>query len=239
MKKILALILISVSVLSASAQMLKSRTLMKRENPTMWYGRLGMQIDNITGLTKKWKDDGISLSPKVGMDLDFGFNKPIGKSGAYWGMDLGIITRGGSYKESLEDDYDYRSREYYDPNEKDEEEPLKETFSSWALKYSPFTFGYKYSVTDNLKIDAHLGAYVSFDFSQKWSSNDDSSYDDPEMDEIFENRFDVGIQVGVGAWYQKFNLDFSYQRGFIDYINYFGDQYFKTSAFVIRLGYAF
>ncbi len=222
MKKFLALILIAVSALSASAQMLKSRTLMKKENPATWYVRLGMSVDNLTGLPKEWKDEGCSLSPKVGMDLDFGFNKPIGKSGVYWGMDLGFVTRGGSYKEDMED-----------------EDKYKLSFTSWAVKYTPITFGYKYSITDDLKLDAHIGAYTLVDFSQSWSSNDEDDKYDYEMDEMFENRFDVGIQFGIGAWYKKFNLDLSYQRGFIDYVNIDKDAYLKSSAFVIRLGYAF
>lgn len=221
MKKFLALILISVSVLSASAQMLKSRTLMKRENPTMWFVRLGMQVDNLTGLSSEWKDAGYSLSSKVGMDLDFGFNKPICKSGVYWGMDLGVVTRGGSVNYE-EDGYDYKVK-----------------LTSWSAKYTPLMFGYKYSVTDDLKIDAHLSAYVLYDFSQDGSSDNDEDYD---LDRYFENSYDVGIQFGVGAWYKKLNIDFSYQRGFIDYIytgGYSDESYLKSSAFVIRLGYAF
>lgn len=35
------------------------------------------------------------------------------------------------------------------------------------VQVSPFTFGYKYNITDALAVDAHLGAYVSCDYVGK------------------------------------------------------------------------
>ncbi|MDE5786850.1 MAG: PorT family protein, partial [Duncaniella sp.] len=164
--------------------------------------------------------------PKVGFDLDFGFTKPIAKSGAYWGMDLGVVTRGGVGKYTEE----YRG----------EVETEKQTLSTWALKFTPITFGYRYSITDDIKLDGHLGAYALYDFSQKISGD---GTDDTDKDEVFENKYDIGIQVGIGGWWKNFNLDFSYQHGFVDFIHctdkYDDAKYLKSSAFVIRLGYAF
>ena len=55
--------------------------------------------------------------------------------------------------------------------------------------------------------------------------------------EVDYNHFDAGINIGVGVWYDRFNLDLTYQRGFIDA---FSDaDGFKTSNFMIRLGIAF
>ncbi|MDE6484521.1 MAG: porin family protein [Duncaniella sp.] len=214
MKKILAIILLAVSAFTTSAQMLKSRTLMKKERPTTWYVRLGMSIDNITGVGSD-----CDASAKVGMDLDFGFNKPMGGAGCYWGMDLGIITRGGHISFDRSD--------------------MQLNVNAWALKYTPFTFGYKYAVTDDIKLDGHLGVFASYDLSNSAEFKDE----DRDPDTYFDSKFDLGIQAGIGVWWKKFNLDLSYQHGFmspfvdLSYGDYLGDN--STSAFVIRLGYAF
>lgn len=218
MKKLIILVLLVVSAVTASAQMMTSRTLMKRENPTTWYIRTGLSINSLTGLSNEDKDysgDRLSTSSKAGFVLDFGFNKPIGKAGAYWGMELGIGNRGGKITD--------KDSDYY------------ESFNAWSLKYSPITFGYKYSVTDDIKLDIHLGAYALVDLSRKAK---DSDGDEIDADDAFENRFDAGIQGGLGVWYRKFNLDFTYQRGFVEFISMPYDP-LKSSAFMIRLGYAF
>jgi hypothetical protein len=51
------------------------------------------------------------------------------------------------------------------------------------------------------------------------------------------NHFDAGMNIGVGLWYDRFNLDFTYQRGFIDVFSDLDG--IKTSNFMIRLGIAF
>lgn len=213
MKKLIAIAIIAVSAMTASAQMMTSRTLLKRTNPATWYVHAGMSINSLTGLDDDDKDNGYSLGSKAGFEVDFGFNKAIGRSGAYWGMELGIGQRGGKVK-------------YY--NRYDDEE-YESSISSWAVKYTPINFGYKYSFTDKIKADIHLGGFVSYDFSQKAKDEDGDEYDP------FNNNLDAGIICGLGVWYSKFNLDFSYQRGFIEYLN----SDINSSAFIIRVGYAF
>ena len=55
--------------------------------------------------------------------------------------------------------------------------------------------------------------------------------------EVDYNHFDAGMNIGVGVWYDRFNLDLTYQRGFIDAFS--DTDGFKTSNFMIRLGIAF
>ena len=55
--------------------------------------------------------------------------------------------------------------------------------------------------------------------------------------EVDYNHFDAGMNIGVGVWYDRFNLDLTYQRGFID--TFSDADGFKTSYFMIRLGIAF
>ncbi|MDE7472530.1 MAG: PorT family protein [Muribaculaceae bacterium] len=212
MKKLFAIIIIAVSVLSASAQMMTSRTLMKRENPTTWYVRLGLGINSLNGPSGDDKDYyDVSTGSKAGFDIDFGFNKPMGKSGAYWGMDLGLLNRGGTV---TSDDSD-----------------TSININTWSIKYSPLMFGYKYSITDDIKIDGHLSGYLLADVSQK------AKYGDRELDsDAFDSSFDAGVQIGIGVWYKKFNFDLSYQRGFIPLT---GSPNLTTSTFLIRVGYAF
>ena len=58
-----------------------------------------------------------------------------------------------------------------------------------------------------------------------------------DYDGVDYRRYDVGMNSGVGVWYDRFNLDLCYQCGFVDvYSDYDG---IKTSNFMIRLGIAF
>ena len=76
--------------------------------------------------------------------------------------------------------------------------------TAYDIKWSPFTMGYKYAITEDFKLDPHVGAYALYDFA---TSND---YE-------FDNKFDVGLQAGLGFWYKRVNLDFMYHFGFVDF----------------------
>lgn len=223
MKKLIAIAFLAVSAMTATAQMMTSRTLMKRENPTTWYVRAGMSVNMLSGLSSADKDAltygdaEVSTGAKAGFEVDFGFHKPMGKSGAYWGMELGLGNRGG--KLTFEEDG----------------EKYSNSANTWSIKYSPVTFGYKYSLTDNLKLDGHIGAFALVDVSRK-AKDDDG--DEIDTDEAFENCFDAGLQAGIGVWYNKINLDITYQHGFVGFISMPNDP-LKSSALMIRLGYAF
>lgn len=86
------------------------------------------------------------------------------------------------------------------------------------IQYSPFTFGWKIGVADNLSIDPHLGVFASYDYTSKMKESGESiSWGDfADYLEVDYNHFDAGMNIGVGLWYDRFNLDFTYQRGFID-----------------------
>ncbi len=189
MKKVLLIALLAVFGISANAQILSSRTVTKPKSNTMWILRAGMTLNNAT--------DNKGGGSAIGFDATIGFNKPISSSSVYWGMDLGIGTRGCSFK-GYDDDA-----------------------LAYAVRFSPVTFGYKYAFTEDFKLDGHLGAYASYDFAH----NDEAE----GLDD-----FDAGVQVGIGAWWKRFNLDVTYQRGFCDMA---GDS--KSSNVMIRLGIAF
>ena len=121
-------------------------------------------------------------------------------------------------------------------NESDYEYSL--SLMAHNVQVSPFTFGYKYNITDALAVDAHLGAYVSCDYvgkiKEKESYQGDSEETSVNMGDWEDwKRVDAGMNIGVGIWYDRFNLDFTYQRGFIKTWEC------NTSNVLIRLGVAF
>lgn len=231
MKKIMLMALMSMMALGASAQMLTSRTYTKTKRPTTWYVRAGASFNNVAGMSDaEYSEDGdeLSLGTKTGFVADFGFQKPIGKSGLYWGMELGLGNRG------------------YSVNIKEDDIESKLSLLTWNLTYSPVTIGYKYSVTDNLKIDAHFGIFASYDFAHNLSAKAGGEKYDIDWDrfssETSYTEFDAGIQLGIGVWYSRYNLDFTWQRGFSELSYYSGNPSGATgrsSNLMLRLGIAF
>lgn len=90
-----------------------------------------------------------------------------------------------------------------------------------------------------LLIPISIGAFVSCDYTSKMKGDgEDISWSDfADYSGVDYNRFDAGLNLGVGVWYDRFNLDFSYQRGFIDVFTDLDGV--KSSNFMIRLGVAF
>ena len=135
-----------------------------------------------------------------------------GFAGAYWGMDFGLGSRGWKIDE------------------------LKTMTNN--LQVSPFTFGWKYGITDDFFIDGHIGGFISFDYLGKMKYDGESiSMGDWEDElDIEWNRFDAGMNIGFGIWYDRFNLDFTFQRGFVEAAT---DSEAYTSNIMLRLGVAF
>lgn len=219
MKKLLTLALMAIITLGATAQVRTSRTF-THVKKTTWYLRAGMNFSTPSSIKTDEDNSAYTTydaSGKVGFDMDFGFQKKIGTSNAYWGMELGVGTRGVDVKE------------FYDG---EENENFDGSCTALGITYSPITFGYKYSLTDNIKLDGHLGAFLSYDLGSIGSY----SYE-------LDNSFDAGMQIGVGVWFSHVNLDFTYQAGFCNAFN--GGELYnvkdscKIGKFMIRLGYAF
>lgn len=237
MKKFFIIALMGVMSLGASAQILTSRSYNKSKTPTMWYARLGVSLDNIAGLgscTFDNEDGKASLGTKAGFVVDFGFQRPIGKSGLYWGMELGLGNRGFSTK--------------YENKWDDESEEM--SVVTYNIMYSPFTIGYKYALTDDIKLDAHLGLFASYDFSHSLTLKEDGvKYEDGDNWDEFKSdcnyeEFDAGLQLGIGVWYKRFNFDITWQRGFTtlaEYEKYDSYDYAtgNSSNLMLRLGVAF
>lgn len=221
MKKLFILSLFALASIAANAQLVKSRTFAKEESNTTWYTRLGLSFNNVTGyVTEQADEDGESYGSKVGYDISFGFQKPIRHSDIYWGMDLGLGTRGFSNS--------YTSGQ----------EEAKDKLITHNVKFSPLTFGYKRSITDMISIDLHVGGYVSYDYAGTLKSSWGSSEEKTNIDDLDWYPLDSGIAAGIGAWYDRFNLELTYQRGFLNCFDEDNDSSY-SSNFMIRLGVAF
>lgn len=218
MKKFMSLVAALMLCVGAQAQIVSSssRSLKVENAPStsLKYVRLGVGFMNLAG------SDVEDCNSKVGYDVAYGFQKPLANvNGLYWGMEFGLGSRGWSV-DLGKDDAKYMLHN---------------------VRISPFTFGYKYALTDAIKLDAHLGAFASFDYTGKLKYDGESlslnDWDDEDDGIGLDwNRFDAGMQIGFGVWYNNFNLDFTYHRGFVKPIE---DVKAYSSNFMIRLGVAF
>ena len=213
MKKELSIVAALLLCVGTQAQIVSSRSSIvrteKQQSNKQWFLRGGLNVMKMTG------DDDESGS-KLGYNFIYGFQKPMGSIGTYWGMEFGLGSRGWGYSE---DDYEISQIAH-------------------NVQISPFTFGYKYNITNNIALDAHLGAYVSGDYLGKITEKEDYNGKTEETtvkigDWDDWKRFDAGMNIGVGVWYDRFNFDITYQRGFIKTWES------NTSNVLIRLGVAF
>lgn len=210
-KKVLSIVIALLACMGVQAQIVSStsrsiKSESVRPSETLWYLRGGLDMTGFAG------DGAEGLDRKAAYNFALGFQKPIASMGAYWGMDFGLGARG--YK--VDD----------------------EKLMANNIQISPFTFGWKYEVVDNLYIDGHVGAFISVDYMGKYKWDGDSvGMGDWEDDlGIDWNRFDAGMGIGFGIWYDRLNFDFTFQRGFIEVADA-AESY--ASHIMLRLGVAF
>lgn len=229
MKKVILTAILAVFCIGMYAQKGSSRS--SKNNEKMWYTRDGLSINSFVG-------DGGGTGCKIGYDITFGFQKGLGDvENLYWGMEFGLGTRGFKYEEvDSDDEYDYA---YTFKN--------TQNMLTHTIHYSPFTVGYKYALNDKIKLDAHLGVFASVDYAgkMKWeeysqergSQNNSISLGNIKDEMGYDwHRFDVGMKLGVGVWYDCYNLDFTWKRGFVEAIK---DGEAFSSNYMIRVGMAF
>lgn len=170
--------------------------------------RAGVGTSKLVGKNAKYLDS------KFGYGVDIGLGTRIGSKGFYWGTEIGFGSRGWQAKNS---DFQLMAHN------------IKWTFTQ---------FGWKIKLGDsNWAIDPHFGAYLSYDFAgnEKWESYGKDMSQSISEDDSW-NKFDVGINVGGGFWFKKFNLDVTYSHGFLDAVENFE---VNSSGLLVRLGFAF
>lgn len=93
----------------------------------------------------------------------------------------------------------------------------------------PIGLGYKIPLSKSISFDAHFAPFFSVDIKKGDVEGYHSHY-------YYDNSScDAGVMLGAGFWFKKVNLDFLYQRGFIDALDNYGSQ----SNLILRLGVAF
>lgn len=148
----------------------------------------------------------------VGYNVGIAFDRPIGGSGVFWGMGLQLATKG--WKVSYEGD------------------EIKMNANKLEI---PLNFGYKYQINDDFAVDARIGGFVNFDVFGKMKAKEDGDEESISLGDLEDyDRLGAGIQFGVGVWYQKLNLNITYQNGLVEQ-DYIG----KERNWMISLGYAF
>ena len=188
----------------------------KTPSNTQWIFRAGV---NVMGADGEGSD---RLTTKAGYYFAISIEKPISYFGLNWGMELGLTSRGFGF----------------DTNSSKSSMSLM----GHGIRFSPITFGYGYNITDDFKIAAHLGGFISVDYAASLKATYNGESESIGISDMYDsvgweyNRFDGGIALGGGLWYKRFNLDVTWQRGFVSIIK---DADAFASNVLIRLGYAF
>lgn len=79
----------------------------------------------------------------------------------------------------------------------------------------PVSATYKFSITDNVRVGAHVGPYFSFGIY----GSDIELYNGTEFNmfdaDLGYKRFDTGVITGINIEFYKFSVGFEYSRGFV------------------------
>ena len=89
MKKLLSLAAAFLLCAGVQAQIVSSRSVsiksaQKQPSETQWFLRGGLNVMKMTG------DGAEDTGSKLGYNFVYGFQKPLGSVGTYWGMEFGL-----------------------------------------------------------------------------------------------------------------------------------------------------
>ena len=127
MKKVLSMVAALLLCVGTQAQIVSSRSAIvkteKQASSTQWFLRAGLNIMNFSG------DGAEGADSNIGYNATFGYQKPLGSTGGYWGMEFGLGSRGFKVDDTK--------------------------CMAHNIQYSPFTFGWKFAVADNVLLIFH------------------------------------------------------------------------------------
>lgn len=214
MKKVLTLIAATFLSVAANAQLVTTTSFKRAKSDIVWYAKAGLNISSAS-----FSEGLENPDSKIGYNLGVGFDKPIGQSGLFWGSGLQLATKG------------------WKTESKDEDYFTKTKFTAHKLEI-PLSVGYKYQVNDDIAIDARFGGFVNYDLFGKMTIEDEEEKESINLGDLDDlgggySRFGAGIQFGIGAWYQHFNFNITYQHGLVE------QGYMKERNWMLSLGYAF
>ncbi|MDE6306380.1 MAG: PorT family protein, partial [Muribaculaceae bacterium] len=145
MKRLLSIAVIAL--MGAGAAMAQSTIVSSRSvsitrekapSNTQWIFRAGVNVMGVAG------DGSEGTTSKAGYDFAVSFEKPISNFGLNWGMELGLTSRGFGLDTKGEGSAGLMAH---------------------GIRFSPITFGYGYNITDDFKIAAHFGGFISVDYT--------------------------------------------------------------------------
>lgn len=216
MKKILIILCFAIGFSTLNAQVVKSsseKTVVKHsekkqtKKPSNWFIKLGYGGCKFTGPDHKL--DKIRGYRNAVYKIDIGFTKPFVE------LSNGRINLAPYW--GMDFSFGNRSVDYSFGYR---------TYTAHNLQWSP-NIGLDIALSRYFCFDLHIGPYLSYDYSVKWF---DDKYDKP-------NQFDAGLNMGVGFWINRVELEFSFQKGFVftDIID--EDRGGKTNILLLKLGY--
>lgn len=235
MKKLLALIALMAVCFGAEAQIVstvsraekieiqkkekKPRTPIKLE----WHAKLGLNLMSTQwNEFKGWSTSGGYGNPvtgsktKAGVSLEVGFTshfRPKNPSNFYWGANVGVTQVGGGF-----DEFSYTHDGYYYVNEYNYQ---SFTYANWGAFIGP-SIGWEKPVAKNVKLDVHLnpemlflfgsGKYYDYHVANIADDGDTDEYDGTHS--VSSEAINFSIRGGVGVWFNRINIDFSYRYVF-------------------------
>lgn len=216
MKKILIILCFAIGFSTLNAQVVKSsseKTVVKRteknqtKKPSNWFIKLGYGGCKFTGPDHKL--DKIRGYRNAVYKIDIGFTKPFVE------LSNGRINLAPYW--GMDFSFGNRSVDYSFGYR---------TYTAHNLQWSP-NIGLDIALSRYFCFDLHIGPYLSYDYSVKWF---DDKYDKP-------NQFDAGLNMGIGFWINRVELEFSFQKGFV-FTNISGEDLGgKTNILLLKLGY--
>lgn len=207
MKKIFLIVCLFSLSASLQAQIISSssqKTTVKSNKKinTSWYLKvslLSMKFShNMEKVDNEWNYRDWEIGRTLGFKADIGFKKPFRalntSTDIYWGMDFALGTRGFGLK-AINNDVDNGGH-----------------YKRSNFQVNPINVGVDYSITKDIVIDGHIGAYISFDYLESWDIKDESDYSIQSI----KMRGDLGLMLGIGIWFHGINVELGWQRGFIN-----------------------
>lgn len=216
MKKILIILCFAIGFSTLNAQVVKSsseKTVVKHsekkqtKKPSNWFIKLGYGGCKFTGPDHKL--DKIRGYRNAVYKIDIGFTKPFVE------LSNGRINLAPYW--GMDFSFGNRSVDYSFGYR---------TYTAHNLQWSP-NIGLDIALSRYFCFDLHIGPYLSYDYSVKWF---DDKYDKP-------NQFDAGLNMGVGFWINRVELEFSFQKGFVFTNIIDEDLGGKTNILLLKLGY--
>ena len=178
-----------------------------------WDVKAGMSMTNMNGDM----DGDMKVGYTVGVGMDYAFSEE-------WALQSGLNFTGKGAKDT----------------------GVKVKMNYIEL---PILAAYKFAIGENMKFVVNAGPYLAVGLGGKMSADGEDGGDvklfskEDGAEEALMNRFDLGIQYGIGLEVgEHYLVNLTGQNGFINTLNdkVFGDDVSsKNLAFMISVGYRF